>query len=290
MKKVLLSTLVISMLFGCNCQKQWEDKITVWQAPNWTSDGKIVFLEHYHVQKIKKTITGNAQAGGNEKITVYEINNDGSGLKKIATIKENTFDYGPQLGGISSSSAGDWIVFSIEDWNRGEHYPVMYVIKRDGTNKKEIGSGRDPDFSLDASKLVYQKPDQGLWIMNSDGSEDHKIVSDGSSPAWSPDGGKIVYSSGPKIVDTSGALIKDYTLSRVLSPDWSDAIDTIGIGNGLNGKVRLISLSTDNVDTLDINTGGTFKWSPDGEYFVGYDKDGYFIIERDGTNKWYLKP
>ena len=291
MKRIwlVLMVLVGTMMLICGCSEDIkEEEVRLWQAPNWTQDGKVCFLEHYYVQKWKHEITGDTQAGGSEKITVYEINKDGGGLKKVATVKTNEFKYGPELGSINSSSAGDWVVFSIEDWNIGDHYPVMYVIKRDGTNQKEIGSGQYPDFSPDAEKIVYQKKDEGIWIMNRDGTNNHQIIGDGNAvkPVWSPDGTKIAYDlPGVSIIDTSGQILKFYDIERPLSPDWNGSPDTLGLGNGLSGKVRFININTDSVLEIETYTGGDFRWSFSGNKFIGYDENGYFTIDRSGTNK-----
>jgi Tol biopolymer transport system component len=291
MKRAILGTVVISLLSACGCQKKWEEETTVWQAPNWTSDGKIVFLEHDYVQKLKETVTGNAQDGGSEKITVCEINNDGSGLKRIATIRETDFDCGPTLDGISSSSVGDWVALSIEDWNRGDHYPVMYVIKRDGTGRKELGSGRYPDLAPDTSRFVYEKPNQGLWIMSRDGTGDHQVVSDGSSPAWSPGGKRIAYVSGELvIVDTNGSTIDSLGAWKI-SPDWSVS-DTakLMVSSSHPYWILLIDLTSSIVDTFPLTGSHLVRWSPNGNQLIEYDSGGCYVIKTDGTNKWYLKP
>jgi hypothetical protein len=287
MKRAILATVVIFLLSACGCQKKWEEETTVWQAPNWTSDGKIVFLEHDYVQKLKETVTGDAQDGGNERITVCEINNDGSGLKRIATIKETDFSCGPTLVGISSSSVGDWVALSIEDWNRGDHYPVMYVIKRDGTGRKELGSGQYPDLAPDSSRFVYEKSNQGLWIMSRDGTGDHQVVSDGSSPAWSP-GGKRIACNGKRvsIVDTAGNVI-DSLRENLSGPSWGPAdSNAIMTWDHKMDKSVIVYMVSHGEDTLGIRA---IKWSPAGSQFIGYD-GRWFVTKKNGTNKWYLKP
>jgi Tol biopolymer transport system component len=64
-----------------------------------------------------------------------------------------------------------------------------------------------PDLSPDGSKIAYAKRNEGIWIMNRDGSGDHQIVGDttASYPAWSPDDTLIAYGFyGMHILRTNG--------------------------------------------------------------------------------------
>ena len=293
------SIFLISLFKGCSCNNTWEIEQRDWEAPNWTSDGKIVFLEHHFIQKWKHEITGDNQAGGTEEITVYEINSDKTGLRKVAKILGDEFEYGPDLGGINTSSAGDWIVMSIEDWKRGDHYPVMYVLKRDGTNLKEIGSGLYPDFSPNAEKIVYQKKDGGIWIMNRDGSGEHCIVPDPDAkyPAWSADGKRIAYVVGyPNVdtllvVDTTGILLRSFSV-EIDMPDWGP-IDSSAVSGSGGGHARIIYYDSGNVNNLSsvpAGWGGGAKWSPEESLFIGWVSGEFCITDRISGSKWYLKP
>ncbi|MFA5032850.1 MAG: hypothetical protein WC614_07510 [bacterium] len=289
MKKLLFLGVVV-LFWGCN--HSTKNETTEYISPNWTSDGKIVFVKDYNFWKDESgPFVGHRTVSAKEELTICEINNDGSGFKAILEVAEASSDHSLGIG--ATSSVGEWIAFSRGDVNKT---PYIYVLKRNGDSLKQLSTGRYPDFSPDANKIVYEKPNQGIWIMNKDGTNDHQIVSTGNSPAWSPDGGRIAYVKTSQetlfIADTNGTLINTYIPKNgggFEVPDWGP-IDSNTVICDVNGRDRseIIYLSSSSIVMLGWLR--TPKWSINGGYFIGYDENGYFIIKRDSTNKWYLKP
>ncbi len=283
---IVISVIVIILIFqGCGSETTyWQN----WEAPNWTSDGKIVFLEDSGEQKIN---SWGDMVGGNQTITLYEIDEDGNNLQQTGEIVSCSFESGRVLVPMSTSSAGNWVILSIEDWRRGDHYPVVYTIKRNGDSLSEIGSGKYPDFSPDASQIVYEKTDEGIWIMDRDGGNDHQIISDGGGVAWSPEGGRIAYVSGELFIsDTLGSIL-DSLGGWKICPDWSTS-DTNKLMASSSNPYWILIISLDNyeIDTLPITGSHYVKWSPDGRNIIEYDVEGYYVIDTTGTNKWILNP
>ena len=293
-----LSRYLIFLILGCliwGCSRK-SPEYTDWRAPSWTPDGKIIFMEHYYHERYMEGLVGSYDEGGREEVWLCEINSDGTNLRKVKKIVENTF-FGMmpgEIGLVSTSCAGDWIAFNIED-NRGDnHLFVIYVIKKDGTELQKVVEGLYPDFSPDASKIVYKKLNQGIWVINRDGTNDHRIVNTPSQQtAWSPNVNIIGYDFSDTLflIDSLGNTIQKLLMDkRSDGPDWGNSNDTVSLYNGLDSKPRLLSLASGKIDTLNIIVGGFLRWSPSGNYFIGHDENGYLIIKRDGTNKWYLNP
>ena len=65
--------------------------------------------------------------------------------------------------------------------------------------------------------------DEDVWLVDSDGSDAHALTHDAGtaySPAWSPDGSRILYSGrGTTIVDADTGRIELQTPD--FSPQWS---------------------------------------------------------------------
>ncbi len=277
--------IIILMIFLLSCEHWTEIDVKI-HAPNWTSDNKVVFVKeviYWRCERIPPIGAENAHIKRRE-FYLYEINADGTGLKEICLLWDRP------AGGIGClSSAGDWIVFS------DNKYQEIWIIKRDGTGLKKVGHGINPDFSPDAEKIVYEKPDSGIWIMNRDGSGDHCIVPDPDAkyPAWSPDDTLVAYVRyvnvprkwGVHIISFTGDSLRFYPLMEY--PRWSASeTNIIYCTQYMQGiKIDIISST---IDSLSIRSGQGINPSPDGSWFIAYD-GSWFVIKKDGTNKWYLK-
>ena len=269
MKKVMLVLLMV-MVIGCGNlipRYYWEVSTSV-GGPNWTQDNKVCFILSEIHSRFREDAWGTSLLEQYANAYMYEINADGTGISLICTVYVHQ---NPPTEPISTSSAGEWVVACVGTRE-------IYLLKRDGSDIKVIGSGLHPDFSPDASQIVYEKPDSGIWIMNRDGSNDHCIVPDPDAkyPAWSPDGWRIGY--GKYIIDTTGNIVKTLPSppSREIY-DWGPA-DSNEVLIYLWGDVRkcgIYNLSTDEEETLSIDVE---KWSPDGRHFIG----GKTIYRRNG--------
>ncbi|RKZ20439.1 hypothetical protein DRQ18_06385 [bacterium] len=258
-------------------------------APNWTQDNRVCFvLAEYH-SKIREDAWGRSPVEQYANFYLYEINYDGTDLRKVATIYEG----GPWYEPLNSSSAGEWVVVCLgtewDDVSNSYTKGDIYIIKRDGSYVKKIKEGLYPDFSPDASKIVYEKPDSGIWIMDRDGGNNHCIVSDPDAkyPAWSPDDTLIAYGYfGMEVFNIKmDSIVKEY--EKVGIPDWGPSGSNKIVVEAYGGPL-IIDILTDEVDSIgSVIEGNRAKWSPDGQYFIAYD-GSWFVIKKDGTDKWYI--
>lgn len=148
-----------------------------------------------------------------------------------------------------------------------------------------------PAWSADGSRIAFVSDRDGrmdIWVMNWDGSDQHRITSGDSSssdshPTWSPDGGKIAFSSSRSgswslwVVDLGDGSLMQLTSGWGVSPAWSPNGSRIAYDGG--GEIRVVDASggNDHQVTFCVCTGpaGSPAWSPDGSwiYFGRYDED-----------------
>ncbi len=285
---VIIIVALIFLFTGCG-GREWEERHVNYHAPNWTSDGKIIFFEEIWIQKLKESISGPEVIEETQNFTLYEVDNSGTNYEEIEEVSSSARGFFSMVG---SSSAGDYVVFGLSNIANNDN--EIWVIGRDGTGLQEVGSGRYPDFSPDASQIVYQKPSQGIWIMDRDGGNDHQIISDADAkyPAWSPDDTLIAYGEySTSITSLQGDSIRKY--SNWWFKDWGPLNSNLVMATDPYGLTVTIDFISEFIDTLSVfvsyESGSGYKWSDDGNTFIGYDGD-WFIINRNGTNKWYLQP
>ena len=290
---VLLSMVAIMMMLLVGCSLFYNEYDFVrYKAPNWTDDGKIVFVKDYRHVRDKKTITGliGDVSGSWETYILCEMERDGSNYTEICTLavcKESAY----LLRIDNTSSSGEWVTIGM----RGGYgmKKGVYVVKRDGSGLQKVGEGTYPDFSPNADKIVYQKENEGIWIMNRDGSDDHQIVSDttASYPAWSPDDTLIAYisfySPYSTIVTTNNGTKTD-SFTKTYFYDWGGAGTNLIYCGLWSGKDVSINLNTGEIDSTNI-IQNIYRCSRNGEYFICEDSN-YYVIKKDGTNKHYIEP
>ncbi len=180
----------------------------------------------------------------------------------------------------------------------------LFVINADGTTQinldEDISFSKDARWSPDGSKIVFVSYDQGIVIINRDGSGETIIVDDNNclSSVWSPDGSMIAYILNDTIcvlnLENSNLTVFEQPLSKLEYLDWSPTGTKITFTDNPIGDlhyIKILDLIDGTTEEILQNTRKMFypSWSPDGNKiaFGSFEMDTYqvFTINADGTNK-----
>ena len=152
----------------------------------------------------------------------------------------------------------------------------VFAVAPDGTRRYVINAGvaaSEPDWSPDGTRLVFTA-NADIWTMNADGSGAAPLLTLAGvqgQPAWSPAGGKILFSgAGPSgtglyTVNVNGTgltLVRGGAFDAAWSPDGTRIVYRSSAGSGI--------MNADGTNPVAFSIGMAPSWSPDGTRIAYY--------------------
>lgn len=171
--------------------------------------------------------------------------------------------------------------------------------------------GSDASLSPDGTKIVYCSSRETLYaeiyVMNSDGTGDHRITNinsgDACGPVWSHDGKKIAFyafalsqpSRNPQIwvMDPDGSNQKKLT-DHGMDPTWSPDDKQIAFASKRDGIFQIYAMNADGSNLRRLTKHNAEdsnpSWAPDGAAIAyisatGDDRRGLFIMSANGSDQ-----
>jgi Tol biopolymer transport system component len=240
---------------------------------------------------------------------IYAINSDGTNNRQIinSSIGLSHQDWSP-----------DTMKFAVVGYLDGGYTTwSIFTFNSNGTNLIRLTTTNnvwdgDPVWSQDMNKIVFTRtyPNQNmkneLWIMNSDGSNQHYIGIEGKFGRWSKNGTRLIYCSKKTnsicdiyTCDTNGTNELRLTYSPVdtyfpvYSPDGNEVVYCAGSNNNM-ADWEIYKMKSDGTGVRKLTNNNASdnlpKWSPDGTMFAFISdrhllgKPEVYIMDTSGAN------
>jgi Tol biopolymer transport system component len=191
-------------------------------------------------------------------------------------------------------------------------FGTLWVVNVDGTQAVTLAEAerriKGVAFSPDGTKIAYFVVREGLYVMNSDGTNNRKLFATGPrymgflGLSWSPDGSRVAFSPwGPiYVVDMYGRGIT--VAGGGADPKWSpDGKRIAYIPFGQDPTIHLVNPDGTGRKSLELGLSVYgFDWSPCGRMFALCTRGTIYVANTDGTSlrrlvhgttpQWVLSP
>lgn len=180
----------------------------------------------------------------------------------------------------------------------------LYIMDYDGHNSSRLTNHNSlllsPDCSADGSKVVFNSDkvwDQDLYIMDliprpREVRLARPFILE-QSPAWSPDGSRIAYSSDGDIYisNSDGKNVKRITRHRAIdvSPTWSPDGRQIAFVSDRTGKPQIYVMGADGSNVRQL-TSGDYSTDPSWSPNLNVNRIAFVRVEGGEANIYTIKP
>ena len=235
-------------------------------------------------------------------VVVSTINADGTGLKKVARVR----NFGvPGIGALAISGDGSKIAFSTRPWKKGDtdysDYEV-FLVNADGTNLVQLTDNNVPDaidrqyyldISDDGARVVWQHGDKQIYGYDGVTNRMGVLAEGYYRPSISGNGQTVLFGSVSGWPYKVGIIGFDGTGLQVFdAPDSlrenfiSDDGNALAFLCGPGSIDRLMFMRADGTDKIKLDTASdVYAISDDGTKVLHRHGNALYIAHPPGTEK-----
>jgi hypothetical protein len=185
--------------------------------PTWSPNGTLIAYLAY--SRLRSQALMVVSADGQRQVTI---------AGRLAPLDSDEITWAPDSRHLAFAAAAADQPLSLSH---------IYVAEADQAGTTEIGgpalAGFDPAWSPDGKQIAFKNlnPDDALWLMNTDGSNAHRLTKmPGSGDAflnsqWSPDGTHLLFLAGADGAHEVWTIKTDGTEERNISNSHEEARD-----------------------------------------------------------------
>lgn len=219
------------------------------------------------------------------------------------------------LDGIAVSPDGKYLAYTGPSPFPGQSPDGIHVRALDGSSDVQVSNLEpqslcevfliclpdvQPAWSPDGKRLAFFRLTDTaggeLWIVNRDGSEEHRLNVDPgiNEPDWSPDGSLIAFDARGSIrywnvVTSRATIVRNDGDDK--APRFSPNGRAVVFYRGPISAATVWVMNTSGTDAHQLTTGFEPDWSPDGRFIVfSRWQSGLWVMNADGSDQHLIVP
>lgn len=223
---------------------------------------------------------------------IFSANPDGTNLRRLTQSAPDAQGNVQPQGSPALSPNRSQIVYVSVSFSNGANQSFLRMMNADGSNNHVVSSDPNvlgataPTWSFDGSRIAFSKGNEGIFLINANGTGLRQLTSKGANPSWSVLN-RIAFNAPSGVQVVSSGAFSSRKPRGVLPPGTSAPSDIWTVGADGSGLRQLTQRSQTATGLASINP----SWSPDGKTLVFNSVPGsgvpaqLFLVQADGSNR-----